>query len=323
MWPLLIRRLVQMPLVLAAVYVATFALMAAAPGDPLLGDDSKVPPEVRAQQAKLYGLNNPWYQQCGQYAWVAISGAAHGKVELGHSIHYKAKPVAEILGLTGDTWSTGAMRVSLTLGFLSLAMAVLIGVQLGVRAAVRQNQLADHLAMAVSVAGVSLPPFVTGSLLILALALAVPVFPVGGWGSLSQLVLPAVTLSLPFAAYIARLMRAGMLDVLGADYIRTARAKGLTEGGVVYGHAFKLAFLPVLSFLGPAGAAILTGSFVVEKLFAIPGMGQHFTNSVLHRDYPLILATVVAYAVLLVTFNLFVDLSYLVVDPRIRRGEAA
>lgn len=316
---LLIRRLLQFPLVLAAIYVATFSLIAAAPGDPLIGADSKVPPEVLAEQRKLYGLDRPWYVQGVRYPWATLTHLARGEVYLGRSIQYKGKPVAEILGLTSATWSTGAMRASLTLGALALALAVLGGVHLGVWAAARQNRTADHLSMGLAVVGVSVPPFVTGALLIMLLAIVIPIFPVGGWGRVSQMVLPAVTLSLPFAAYIARLMRAGMLDVLGSDYIRTARAKGLSERKVIYHHAFKLAFLPVLSFLGPATAAILTGSFVVEKLFAIPGIGQHFTNSVLSRDRQLILATVLVYAALLVTFNLLVDLAYLVVDPRIRR----
>jgi oligopeptide transport system permease protein len=320
---LLIRRVLTFPLVLATVYIITFALIAAAPGDPLIGADSKVPPEVRAEQGKLYGLDQPWYVQGVRYPWATLTRLARGEVYLGRSIQYKGKPVAEILGVTGATWSTGAMRTSLTLGLLALTLAVLIGIHLGVWAAVRQNRAADHLSMGLAVVGISVPPFVTGSLLILLLAIAVPIFPVGGWGRLSQMVLPAITLSLPFAAYIARLMRAGMLDVLGSDYIRTARAKGVDERGVVYRHAFKLAFLPVLSFLGPAAAAILTGSFVVEKLFAIPGIGQHFTNSVLNRDRQLILATVLVYAALLISFNLLVDLAYLVVDPRIRReGDA-
>jgi len=258
---LLIRRLLLFPIVLAAVYVATFGLIAAAPGDPLIGADSKVPPEVRAEQQKLYGLDRPWYVQGVRYPLAALSHLVRGEIYLGRSIQYRGKPVAEILGLTAATWPAGALQTSLTLGLLALILAVLAGVHLGVWAAVHRNRAADHLSMSLAVVGVSVPPFVTGALLILLLAILIPIFPVGGWGRASQMVLPAVTLSLPFAAYIARLMRAGMLDVLGSDYIRTARAKGVSERKVIYRHAFKLAFLPVLSFLGPASAAILTGSF--------------------------------------------------------------
>ncbi|MFW6154367.1 MAG: ABC transporter permease [Planctomycetota bacterium] len=316
---LLIRRLLQFPLVLAAVYVVTFLLMAAAPGDPLLGADSKVPEEVLAEQRKAYGLDQPWYIQGLRYPAATVTHLLRGEVYLGRSVFYKGKPVAEILGLTSATWSTGAVRTSLLLGGTAGVLAVLAGVHLGVWAAVRRNGAIDHVAMGVAVIGVSVPPFVVGALLIGLLAVLVPLFPVGGWGRPAQLVLPAITLALPFTAYIARLMRAGMLDVLGADYVRTARAKGVTERRVIYAHAFKLAFLPVLSYLGPAAAAILTGSFVVEKLFAIPGVGQHFTASVLNRDRQLILATVLLYAMALVTFNLLVDLAYAFIDPRIRR----
>lgn len=318
---LVTRRLLQFPLVLALVYVATYALMAAAPGDPLIGDSSKVQPEVLRQMRERYKLDKPWPVQMGYYAKEAAVAAAHGRIDLGDSIQYKGKPVAEILGMTAGTWPRGALRTSLTLGLLALTLAVMVGVHLGVWAAVRQNRLTDHLCMGVSVVGISLPPFVTGAVLIMLLALLVPIFPVGGWGSLAQMILPAVTLSLPFMATIARLMRAGMLDVLGSDFIRTARAKGVPDRRVIYRHAFKLAFLPVLSFLGPAAAAVLTGSFVVEQLFAVPGMGQHFTASVLHRDYPVILATVLVYAVLLIGFNLLVDLAYFFVDPRISQEE--
>jgi oligopeptide transport system permease protein len=301
--------------------VVTFALMAAAPGDPLVGDRTKVQPEVLEQMRQRYRLDKPWPVQMAYYAQAAAAGLLHGRIDLGNSIQFKGKPVAEMLGLTAATWSAGALKVSLTLGLLALSLAVLAGVHLGIWAAVRQNRLTDHLCMAVSVVGVSLPSFVTGAVLIMLLALLVPIFPVGGWGRLSQMILPAITLSLPFAGTIARLMRAGMLDVLGSDFIRTARAKGAPERAIIYRHAFKLAFLPVLSFLGPAAAAVLTGSFVVEQLFAVPGIGQHFTASVLHRDYPVILATVLVYAVLLITFNLLVDLAYFFVDPRIRQGE--
>ena len=321
MWKLLLKRLALFPLVLAVIYTGTFLLMMAAPGDPLVGELSKVPAEVLAEQRKLYNLDGPWYQQYWQYVRQAAVSTAHGRLQLGYSIYYKGKPVAEVIGLTPETWSGGAMATSLTLGLLSLALAVLVGVHVGTWSAVRQNRLADHAALAACVVGISLPSFIVGALLIWLLGVALPVFPIGDWGTLRGMVLPAVTLSLPYMAYVARLMRAGMLDVLEEDYIRTARAKGLSQRVVVHKHAFKLAFLPVLSFLGPAAAAILTGSFVVEQLFAIPGIGQHFTLSVLNRDQPMILGTVLVYAVLLVSFNLLVDVAYLFVDPRIREAK--
>jgi ABC-type dipeptide/oligopeptide/nickel transport system permease component len=296
---------------------------------------TKAPPAVLEQRRRTLGLDQPWHVLCWRYARRTVTSAASGELDLGQSTYYQGRPVAEILGLTAATWSRGAVRTTMTLGLLALALAVLVGANAGAWAAVRaanptgagrggrlRGALADHLTLAVSVVGISLPTFVTGSMLILLLAVLLPAFPVGGWGTLRQAVLPTITLSLPFMAYIARLMRAGMLDVLHADYIRTARAKGLAGRQVVFKHAFKLAFLPVLSYLGPAAAAVLTGSFVVERLFAVPGMGEHFVTSVVNRDQPLIIATVVLYAVLLVSFNFLVDLAYVFVDPRISHKEA-
>ncbi len=312
------RRLLLFPVVLLAIYTATFALAVVAPGDPLSNADGKMAPETVRELRARFGLDQPWHVQYWRYLRHTASAAVDGELDLGPSMVYRDRPVAEILGLTPASWPTGALKVSLTLGLLALALAVGVGMELGILAARRQHSWADHLTMGVSVAGLSLPPFVVGAGLILLFAILIPIFPVGGWGSLRQMVLPAVTLSLPFAAYIARLMRAGMLDVLGADYVRTARAKGLGERAVIYKHAFKLAFLPVLSYLGPATAAVLTGSFVVESLYAVPGIGRYFVESVISRDQYMILGTVLVYSVLLVGLNLVVDLLYVAVDPRIR-----
>lgn len=322
MGKLLARRLMQFPLVVAVIYTVTFVLIVTAPGDPLTGADTKLSAQTLKLLRAQYGLDKPWYVRYGDYAWNFASSATHGELNLGKSLYYSDKPVAEVMGLTAGTWHDGAMRTSLTLGLLSLGLAVLVGVNVGVWSAVRQNSLADHVALAATLVGVSLPTFVTGAMLIWLFALAIPILPGGGWGSVPTLVLPTLTLSLPFMAYIARLMRAGMLDVLNADYVRTARAKGLGERTVIYKHAFKLAFLPVLSYLGPAAAAILTGSFVVEQLFDVPGIGRHFVLSVMNRDQPLVIGTVLVYAVLLVSFNLLVDMAYMLVDPRISREEA-
>jgi len=191
-------------------------------------------------------------------------------------------------------------------------------VPVGVVSAVKRNSWFDVWSLALVLIGVSLPTFVTGTALLLLFAMALQWLPVGGWGQLAQLPLPALTLSLPFMAYIARLTRLGMLDVLGSDYIRTAQAKGVAPRQVVWKHALKNAFLPVLSYLGPALAMAMTGSFVIEKLFNIPGLGQHFVNSVLNLDRGLIMGTVLVYSALLVAMNLLVDLCYALVDPRVR-----
>jgi oligopeptide transport system permease protein len=183
--------------------------------------------------------------------------------------------------------------------------------------AVKPNSLADLTTLVVSLIGISLPSFVIGTVLLLVFALLLGWFPVAQWGTPQSIVLPAVTLSLPFAAYIARLTRMGMIDALGADYIRTARAKGAAERSVLLKHALKNAFLPVLSFLGPAAALAMTGSFIVERVFTVPGMGQHFVNAVQNKDLFLIMGVVLIFATMLILFNLAVDVLYRWVDPRI------
>ena len=196
-------------------------------------------------------------------------------------------------------------------------MAVLVGVPVGVISAVRRNSWFDVTTLGLVLIGISLPTFVTGSALLTVFAVFAKWFPIGGWGRLEHLPLPALTLSLPFMAYIARLTRVGMLDVLGSDFVRTALAKGVTPRVVIWRHAFKAAFLPVLSFLGPASAQAMTGSFVVEKVFAVPGLGQHFVDAALNLDRGLIMSTVLVFSVILVLLNMAVDVVYTLVDPRI------
>ena len=194
---------------------------------------------------------------------------------------------------------------------------MMIGVPLGVVGAVRRGGWLDATSLALVLLGISLPTFVTGTALLTIFAVFFRISPVGGWGTLAHLPLPVLTLSLPFVAYIARLTRVGMLDVLGSDFIRTALAKGLPPRMVVWKHALKPALLPVLSYLGPATAQAMTGSFVVEKVFGVPGIGQHFVNAALNRDPGLILSTVFVFSAMLVAFNLLIDVVYSWVDPRI------
>ena len=209
------------------------------------------------------------------------------------------------------------LPVSMSLGLTAILLACAIGLTAGVIGAVRPGTLADLATLLVALVGISLPTFVIGTVLLVVFSVQLEIFPVGGWGGFSHLVLPAVTLSLPFAAYIARLTRFGMIEQLEAEYIRTARAKGLAEWKVVLKHALKNAFLPVLSYLGPAAAIALTGSFVVEKVFAVPGIGTHFVDAVLSKDLTLIMGVVLTYATMLILFNLVVDVLYRWVDPRI------
>ena len=203
------------------------------------------------------------------------------------------------------------------LGFLAVLIAVIVGVPLGVISAVKRGSALDLASLSLVLTGMSLPTFVTGSALLIVFGVYLQWAPVGGWGTVAHLPLPALTLSLPFMAYIARLTRAGMLDVLGSDFVRTALAKGVSRRAAIWNHALRVAFLPVLSYLGPAMAQAMTGSFVVEKVFGVPGLGQHFVNAALNLDAGLILACVLVYSTILVAFNLIVDVLYGWLDPRI------
>jgi len=229
--------------------------------------------------------------------------------DLGPSLQYRDERVNTILA--------DSLPVSVSLGGAAILIALVIGVGAGVVGAVRPNSIADLSTLAVALVGISLPTFVIGTVMVLVFSVWLGWFPVATWGTPRDMVLPAVTLSLPFAAYIARLTRMGMLDCLQADFIRTARAKGVAETRVLFKHALKNAFLPVLSYLGPAAALAMTGSFIVERVFNVPGMGQHFVNAVQNKDLFLIIGVVLVFATMLILFNLAVDVLYRWVDPRI------
>jgi len=299
-----LRRLLYFIPTLLAIYTMAFLLMHAAPGSPFV-QEKGLPPEVlEARKAEFY-LDRPIVEQYLLYARDLVTLRGHS------SIRYPNRNVIhDILA--------PAFPVSLSLGICALGLAVVVGTTAGVASAARPRSVIDYGAMAGAMIGISQPSFVIASLLVTLFALVLRWLPVGGWGSPSQMILPAVALAALPAAYIARLVRTGMLEILSADFIRTARAKGLAERQVLLDHALRNAWLPVLGYLGPATAAIFTGSFVVEKIFAIPGVGTHFVDSALHRDHPLILATVLLYASLLVVFNLAADIGYAWLDPRIR-----
>jgi oligopeptide transport system permease protein len=300
----ILRRLLYFLPTLLAIYAIAFFLMHAAPGSPFVQEKSLPPEVLEARRAEFY-LDRPLIEQCARYGWDLLTLRGHSSIQ-----YPNRNVIRDILA--------PAFPVSLSLGVLALAVAVVVGTAAGVVSAARPRSLADHLAMAGAMIGISQPSFVIASLLVAVFAFTLRWLPVGGWGTPSQMVLPALALAALPAATIARLVRTGMLDVLSADFIRTARAKGLRERSVLFDHALPSAWLPVLGYLGPAAASIFTGSFVVEKIFAIPGVGTHFVDSALHRDHPLILATVLLYAVLLVVFNLAVDIGYAWLDPRIR-----
>ena len=301
MHKIILYRLAQFPLILAIIYLITFALAWVAPGSPFTNERA-VDPIIEQNLKGRFHAQSAW-----QFlAWYPYNIVAHG--DFGPSMQYKEWSVNDII--------KSALPVSVTLGLCAVSIALVIGVSVGTLAAVRRGGVLDWISLSITLIGISLPSFVTAAVLLM-LAAATRSFPVGGWGSLANLALPSLALSLGPMAYIVRLTRVSMLDTLGADFVRTARAKGLSRKLVIWKHCLRNAFLPVLSYLGPAAAATLTGSFVVEKVFNIPGLGQHFVNSVLNRDRTLILGVVMVYSVFLLSFNLLVDLAYALVDPRI------
>jgi len=314
-------RLLQTPLIVLAVYSVTFLLAWRLPGSAVINDEGRQPPQavLDAMEAR-YNLDNQWafyWQYLADATGVSaladtLAGRDHtGPIfDLGPSLRNEDWSVNEILA--------DSLPVSIVLGLAAISLALVIGVGAGVIGAVKPNSLADTLSLGVALVGVSLPSFVTGAILLIVFPVWLGIGRVGGWGRPDDILLPALTLSLPFAAYIARLTRLGMIEALRSDYVRTARAKGLPERDVILRHALKNAFLPVLSYLGPATAFAMTGSFVVEIVFKVPGVGQHFVAAVLNKDLFLIMGVVLVYSTMLVLFNLLVDLCYAWVDPRIQ-----
>ena len=301
----MLRRLLAAIPTLLLVVLAAFLLIRAAPGGPF--DEERVlPPEVEANILAAYHLDEPLPRQFLRYLGGVVSG------DFGPSYRYRDYTVAELIA--------GALPLSLLLGGLALLLALAAGILAGTAAALRPDTLVDRLVMAVSMIGISVPVFVMAPLLVLAFGVWLKWLPVGwsGSGDWRRLVLPAVALALPQIAYIARLTRASLIEVLGSDYIRTARAQGLPSPLLLRLHAARPALLPVLSYLGPASALVLTGSVVIEQVFGIPGLGQFFVNGALNRDYTLVLGIVVCYAALIVLLNLAVDILYALLDPRIR-----
>ena len=300
----LLRLLGAIPTLLSVIILA-FLMVHAAPGGPF--DAERVlPADVAANIEAAYHLDEPLPQQFMRY----MSGLVRG--DLGPSYRYRDYTVAELIG-------TG-FPLSLQIGVLAMLLALLLGVSSGTIAALKQGSILDRAVMSFAMTGISIPVFVVAPVLVLLLAVKLHWLPAGwsGTAGAAKFVLPVVTLALPQIAYIARLTRASMIDVLGRDFIRTARAQGLGTGTIIRVHALRPAMLPVLSYMGPAIAAILTGSVVVEEVFGIPGLGQFFVRGALNRDYTLVLGIVIFYATLIISLNLIVDVLYGVLDPRIR-----
>ena len=306
-------RLLEAAFVIWVVASLTFVMLRYLPGGPF-DRERALDPKVKAIMEAHYGLNQPVLVQYARY----INGVAHG--DLGESYKYIGRPVSAIIRET--------LPISFQLGFYSVLLAFLIGVPLGVAAASRHNSLTDNSLMILSISGVALPSFIVGPVLVMIFSFGLPFtfmrgwLPPALWEAPIYYILPVITLGIRPAAIIARMTRSSMLEVLSADFVRTARAKGVSHTMLLYKHVLRNSLLPVLTIAGPLIAGILSGSFVVEVIFAIPGLGKHLVQSVTNRDYPLILGLTLIFSAMLVGANLIVDLLYSVVDPRIRLGKS-
>lgn len=303
MFTLIIRRLLQAIPTLWVVATATFLLLRLAPGGPF-DDEKPLPPEIKAQIEAHYGLDQPLHIQYFDFLGNLLQG------DFGPSYKYPGWDVQEIIAQS--------FPVSLELGLWGLLIAIAVGIPIGTLAAIKHNTAAETGLMTFAMIGICLPSFVVGPILLLLFSLNLNWFNPLGWSYASDRILPAITLGLLYAAYIARLARSGMLDVLRNDYIRTARAKGLAERVVIIRHALRTALYPVVAYMGPAAAGLISGSFVVETIFFIPGMGPFFVNAALNRDYTMVMGTVLFYAVLIILFNLIVDIVQMWMNPRAR-----
>jgi oligopeptide transport system permease protein len=300
-----LRRLLGIVPTFLLIVAAAFFLMRAAPGGPF-DEERALPAEIEANLQAAYGLDQPVTVQFARY----LRGLLQG--DLGPSFRMKDFTVAELIGR--------GLPVTFSIGAAALLLALALGIPLGLVAGLRQNGWVDHTVMGVALAGIAIPSFVVAPVLALVFGLYLGWLPVAGWepGSAAHMVLPVVTLALPCVAYLARLTRGSLLEVLQSPYIRTARAKGLAPAVILRRHALKPTLLPVVSFLGPAAAGLLTGSLVVEQVFGLPGVGRYFVQGAINRDYTLVMGMVVFYASLILLFNLLVDLAYGWLDPRIR-----
>jgi oligopeptide transport system permease protein len=299
----LLRRLLAMIPTLWAIITITFFLIRLAPGGPFQSE-REIPQEAQEALAAKYGLDEPMIVQYGRYMKNVLV------FDFGPSYKFPSRDVRDII--------LGALPVSLELGIYAILLALVIGIPIGTVAALKQNTPWDHVPMSFAMLGVSIPNFVLGPILIFTFALTLRWLPPALWGPPSHKILPVITLSAVYVAYIARLTRGGMLEITRQDFIRTARAKGLSESTIVWRHALRGGLLPVASFLGPAMARAVTGSIVVEKIFGIPGIGQYFVNGAFNRDYTLVMGVVIFYAGFLIVFNLAVDLLYALLDPRVK-----
>jgi oligopeptide transport system permease protein len=301
----ILRRLIVAIPTLFVVVTVAFFMMRAAPGNPFSGD-RKLPPEIEHNIMAKYGMDKPLPVQYVNY----VGGVLHG--DFGPSLKYRDKSVLDIIAQN--------YLVSLKIGLAAFSIMVIVGVSLGVIAALRQNGPADYTVMSIAIVGICIPSFVTAPLLQLVFGSQLGWLPIGSWngGALPNLVMPVLVLAIPQIAIISRLTRAGMIEALKSNYVRTARAKGLPEFTIVVKHAIRAAVLPLVSYLGPAFAGLMTGSLVVERIFGLPGLGKFFVNSALQRDYTVVMGMVIFFATLILVLNLLADMLYAALDPRVR-----
>ena len=300
------RRLGGAIIILWVIIIVTFALMHAIPGGPFT-TEKKLPPQVKASIEAKYHLDDPVWKQYGDYLGGVITG------DLGPSYKYEGRSVNDII--------SDAFPISAQLGLLSLMVAVVGGIAAGAISAMRPNGIVDYAVTVLSTIGISVPTFIIGAVLVYVVGFELGWFPVALWRGPSYMVLPVLTLAAQPMAFIARLTRSGLLDVYQQEYIRTARAKGLSSWTILTRHALGNAILPVITYLGPLAASLLTGSFIVETIFAIPGLGQYFVTSIYNRDYTVILGITIFYSALVVFLNILVDMIYPLIDPRVTTEE--
>ncbi|MBD8026577.1 ABC transporter permease [Ureibacillus sp. Re31] len=297
------KRLIYILIALFIIVSATFFLMKLAPGSPF-ASERDFPAEIEAQLNAKYGLDNPWYIQYKDYLVDTIS------FDFGESMKYKGRSTNDII--------SESFPISLTLGIEAMILSIGLGVLLGVIAALYHNRWPDYLATTIAVLGISVPSFILAGLMQYFLAYKLGMFPVSGWKGFNYSILPALAIAITHAGFIAKLIRSSMLEQGNSDYVKMARAKGLGKWTTVFRHTLRNALLPVVTYLGPLTAGVVTGSFIVEQIFAIPGLGRHFVTSITNRDYTVIMGTTVFYSIILLFAVLIVDILYSVIDPRIK-----
>ncbi|MFF2794516.1 MULTISPECIES: ABC transporter permease [Lysinibacillus] len=299
----ILKRLMYILLALFVIVTATFFLLRLAPGNPF-ASERNFPPQIEEKLNETYGLNNPWYIQYKDYLIDAAT------FDFGESMKYKARS-------TNDMIAEG-FPVSLTLGIEAMLLAIGFGVLIGVVAALYHNRFPDYLATTFAVLGISVPSFILAGLMQYFLAYKLQLFPISGWKGFSYSILPALAIAFSHMGFIAKLTRSSMLEQNNSDYVKMARAKGLGKWTVVFRHTLRNALLPVVTYLGPLTAGVVTGSFIVEQIFAVPGLGKHFVQSITNRDYTVVMGTTVFYAIILLFAVFIVDILYSVIDPRIK-----